>query len=151
MEEEIVKLKLEIPFRIYTSYFANKKNLDKAGIKCVGICALPPAWFDGPNYASVAPSKDMLFQMKKEPDEVRYKQRYYDEILCAFRFHPEYLINGLASISGPEHSDIALCCFEKPGDFCHRHLLAEWITERTGIEVTEYGNFEKELKAEPLF
>jgi len=23
--------------------------------------------------------------------------------------------------------DIALVCYEKPGDFCHRHLVAEWL------------------------
>lgn len=25
------------------------------------------------------------------------------------------------------HRDIVLCCYEKPGDFCHRHILAEWL------------------------
>lgn len=151
MEEEIIKVKVDVPFKIYTSYFANKKNLDKAGIKCIGICALPPAWFDGPNLASVAPSKDILFQMKAEHDEERYRQRYFNEILCAFRFHPEYIINALKNISGEEQADVALCCFEKPGDFCHRHLLAEWLKERCDVEIEEYGKFEKELKAEPLF
>ena len=28
--------------------------------------------------------------------------------------------------------DVALCCFEKPGDFCHRHILAKWLNEQTG-------------------
>ena len=23
--------------------------------------------------------------------------------------------------------DIALVCYEKTGDFCHRHLVAEWL------------------------
>ena len=23
--------------------------------------------------------------------------------------------------------DIALICYEKPSDFCHRHLVAEWF------------------------
>jgi hypothetical protein len=23
--------------------------------------------------------------------------------------------------------DIALVCYEKPEDFCHRHLVAEWL------------------------
>ena len=25
--------------------------------------------------------------------------------------------------------DIALVCYEKPGDFCHRHLVADWLNE----------------------
>lgn len=23
--------------------------------------------------------------------------------------------------------DIVLCCYEKPDEFCHRHILAEWL------------------------
>ena len=23
--------------------------------------------------------------------------------------------------------DIILCCYEKPGEFCHRHVLANWL------------------------
>ena len=36
--------------------------------------------------------------------------------------------------------DIVLLCYEKPGRFCHRHILAEWIKEKTGEEVEEYVN-----------
>jgi hypothetical protein len=32
---------------------------------------------------------------------------------------------------------LALCCFEKPGEWCHRTLLAGWISERIGEEVQE--------------
>ncbi len=39
--------------------------------------------------------------------------------------------------------DVALCCYEKPGDFCHRHILAKWLTEKTGIEIKEFGVVEK--------
>ena len=33
--------------------------------------------------------------------------------------------------------DIALICYEKPSDFCHRHLVADWLIER-GFDVEEY-------------
>lgn len=26
-------------------------------------------------------------------------------------------------------NDIALICYEKPSDFCHRHLLTEWLNQ----------------------
>ena len=26
-------------------------------------------------------------------------------------------------------NDIALICYEKPSDFCHRHLVAEWLSQ----------------------
>jgi len=34
---------------------------------------------------------------------------------------------------------VVLLCFEPAGTFCHRTLLGEWITERTGLEVPELG------------
>ena len=45
--------------------------------------------------------------------------------------------------SSSEGKDVALCCYEKPGDFCHRHILAKRLTEKTGIERTEFGVVEK--------
>ena len=35
--------------------------------------------------------------------------------------------------------DVALCCYEKPEEFCHRHILADWIKEKLGVEISEYG------------
>jgi SAM-dependent methyltransferase len=32
---------------------------------------------------------------------------------------------------------IALICYEKPSDFCHRHLVADWLNEN-GIECKEW-------------
>jgi hypothetical protein len=31
-----------------------------------------------------------------------------------------------------------LLCWEKPGDACHRRLVAEWIEQHLGVEVPEY-------------
>ena len=33
--------------------------------------------------------------------------------------------------------DIALICYEKPSDFCHRHLVADWLN-RNGFECKEW-------------
>ena len=156
-----------ICMKIYTSYFANLDNLKEAGIYPVAICCKVPTFFKGPNIESVAPNKSILFQFKDSPkteaDVELYKKRYYDEVLCAYRFHPEYFIDLLKSFSDSENgADIALLCYERPEDFCHRHLLAEWFNEKLGSEViTEYPNYpkkstkqkeiKKELKSNPLF
>ena len=34
--------------------------------------------------------------------------------------------------------DCVLLCYEKSGDFCHRHLVANWLSDNLGIEVKEY-------------
>lgn len=34
-------------------------------------------------------------------------------------------------------NDIALICYEKPTDFCHRHLVADWLN-KNGFKCDEY-------------
>lgn len=36
-----------------------------------------------------------------------------------------------------EYGDIALLCYERPGQFCHRRLFAAWWQERTGQQIPE--------------
>lgn len=154
--KEVVKVKCTPKCKIYTSYFANIKNLEKDGIVPVAICAMVPSWFDGVNLGSVAPSKDILFEHKKsahtKEDDKIYKERYFNEILVAYRFHPEYIIDFIERVSENNNGkDIALVCYEKPGDFCHRHLLAEWLEERTGVEIKEWGNYVPDIVSNVLF
>lgn len=129
--------------RIYTSYFANIQNLEAAGIYPLGICNKTPQFFQNPNLESVAPSDSILYEYKNsqktDADRERYEERYVREILCAFRFRPELLIERIAFISEKNGgADVALCCYERPEDFCHRHILAKWLNERLSLGITEY-------------
>ena len=141
--------------KIYTSYFANLKKLEEAGLYCVSICNKVPGFFLGPNIESVAPNNSILWQYKKsgqtDEDRERYKQRYINEVLCAYRFHPEYFIDLLKNFSDTEGGkDIVLLCYEKSGDFCHRHILADWLNSQLDCQIEEYpvypSNKEKKQK-----
>ena len=35
-------------------------------------------------------------------------------------------------------TDIILLCYEKSGDFCHRHIVADWIESELKKRVEEY-------------
>ena len=131
--------------KIYTSYFANLKNLEKEDIFPIGICCYPPKWFDGPNLGAIAPTPDILEKCKSSHAE--YEKRYKAEVLSIFK-DVNILINKISYISGGK--DVALCCYEKPSDFCHRHIVAKWLEEQAGIEVKEFEKTE-EIKMEPLF
>ena len=131
--------------KIYTSYFANLKNLEKEDIFPIGICCYPPKWFDGPNLGAIAPTPDILEKCKSSHAE--YEKRYKAEVLSIFK-DVSTLINRISYISGGK--DVALCCYEKPSDFCHRHIVAKWLEEQAGIEVKEFEKTE-EMKMEPLF
>lgn len=126
--------------RIYTSYFANGKKLSSANVMMVGIVLFLPKWFHGASLKQLAPSYS-IFNDKPFSEE-RYTQRFRHEVLS--RIDPYWVIEALERLGGGR--DVAICCYEKPGDFCHRHLVAQWLTENTGIEVTEFGEDDKKTE-----
>lgn len=64
----------------------------------------------------------------------RYVELYNKEILGKLRV--EEVVYEIERLSGGK--DAALLCYEKPGDFCHRHLLADWLTRESGLVVEEF-------------
>lgn len=126
--------------KIYTSYFGNSKKLQQAGIKVIGISLYPPRWFNGISLKQVAPTKSILFANGQTQEE--YTRRYRSEVLS--QQDMQQFLKTVEQASGGQ--DVALCCYEKPEDFCHRHILADWIKEKLGIEISEYGYT---LKKEP--
>lgn len=117
--------------KIYTSYFSNSQRLAAAGVKPIGIALYPPKWFKGVSLKVVAPTASILYGAKGEED---YTRRYKTEVLS--HINPKQFIETVESHSCGK--DVALCCFEKPGDFCHRHLVAQWLKETLGIIVEEF-------------
>lgn len=122
--------------KIYTSYFANGKKLNMAGLRMIGIALYPPKWFYGTTIRDVAPSYSIL---KETSSQEEYVNRFKNEILS--KVDAKAFVEKLETIS--KGKDVALCCYEKPDDFCHRHLVAEWLTANLGIEVTEFGVVKK--------
>jgi len=49
---------------------------------------------------------------------------------------PQQVVDELKALAGSE--DIALVCYERPSDFCHRHLVANWLTQ-AGFPTEEFG------------
>ena len=44
----------------------------------------------------------------------------------------ESVLADIANLSGGELDKVILLCYEKPTDFCHRHLVADWINKHKG-------------------
>lgn len=130
--------------KIYTSYFSNGKKLAEAGVVMIGIALYPPKWFSGTSLKYVAPTASILFAKGQTSEE--YTRRYKAEVLA--RVNPQLLIESLRQLG--KGRDVALCCFEKPESFCHRHILAEWLTAKTGIEITEFGYVPKKPEPQQL-
>ena len=118
---------------IYTTYFAKLKSFPD-DITPVSICRKSPAWYRGLEYKKLAPTYEILTEYKRNPNEARYISRYNREILAAL--NADKIYKELTELTG-NHS-FALVCYEKPSDFCHRHLAAEWL-KRHGYECAEFS------------
>ncbi len=122
--------------KIFTSYFGNSRKLKEAGIKIICVAIGKPRFIAGiPQMLNVCPTRYMVSGPCSHDEYLKL----YDRILASQ--DATQVVKQIEMLSGGK--DVALCCYEKPGDFCHRHILAKWITENTGIEITEFGVVEK--------
>lgn len=118
--------------KFYTSYFGKLGALHKIGIVPICIARGIPKFYGGAVEQSVAPYGWML---KDNVTRDQYVEAYFHQVLA--RVNPIQFLKRCEEISGGR--DVALLCYEKPTDFCHRHLLAEWLENETGVEITEFG------------
>ena len=121
---------------IYTSYFARVKNLPNDIIP-ISICVKAPDGWKGIEYKKLAPKWSFLSVYKQTKDKGYYIENFNKLVLDCLNQND--VIKELYDIS--DGKDIALICYEKSGDFCHRHLVADWL-KSAGIECVEY-NFVK--------
>ena len=115
---------------IYTSYFG-KRDIPYPTISVAGKC---PDWYKGPQLKKLAPKYD-FFKLYKdgEIDDAEYTRRYKKEVLDTL--DPKQIVSEIYMYG--QNINVVLLCYEKPGDFCHRHLIAEWLSPYDG-EVKEY-------------
>lgn len=111
---------------IYTSYFAHYK-----GQNGVAICLWLPTWTNNiEHYPELAPTQDILLNWKNSAksakDELLYISAYKTEVLDKLD------VNKVAQ----ELDGKVLLCYEKPGAFCHRNIVREWLNEN-GYECKE--------------
>lgn len=125
---------------IYTTYFAKLKSLPKE-VTPIAICAKPVPGYQGASYRQLSPHYDFYSKYKIDHDESYFTMCYYDKVLR--HLNPTRVVAELYATAGKTYcnGDIALICYEKSTDFCHRHLVAEWLRE-SGFQCEEY-NFNK--------
>lgn len=124
---------------IYTSYFANIRNLPENVIP-VAICGKSPDGYKGLEYKKLAPKYWFFKEWKENHDDNFYIENFNREVLSTLSIQSVLydLINLLKSNGYVQDTyDICLVCYEKPEDFCHRHLVAQWF-KSNGINCTEF-------------
>jgi len=118
---------------IYTTYFAQLRNLTKDIIP-ISICGKAPVWYKGIQYKKLAPKYGFFMEWKQNHDNDFYIEHFQKEVLDTLNIND--VITQLYTLS--EDKDIALVCYEKSTDFCHRHLVANWIKEVGLLQCDEF-------------
>lgn len=104
---------------IYTGYFAKIKNYDG---ECFSIARYTPKNIRCGYAPMFFPSEQLLFDWKIGTiTEEEYVKRYHEETLNKIN------VPALLGVLQQYQKDIFFLCYEKPNDFCHRHLVAEWL------------------------
>jgi len=111
--------------KLYTSYFSKYKN----GKNAVSIARGTPRWFSGKRIIEFAPPRYMI-----DFPEEKYKKEFQKEVI------EKTAKSGLLKLE----DGMVLLCYEKPNEFCHRHIIADWLRS-LGHEVEEMS-YEKKVE-----
>jgi hypothetical protein len=108
---------------IYTSYYAGTIKGE-----AVSISLYPPKGWKGKHLPLFAPTPELLRWWKTSAKDTQAQQEYnrqFHEILQS----RQQLIDLWVRKQRDSSADITLCCFEKTGDFCHRHQVGEEVIQ----------------------
>lgn len=121
--------------KIVTSYYPMINALSDSGYVPISIAGGTPEWYLGLTYKKLAPKWSFFKEYKTgNLNEEGYITQYNALVLDQLNLRK--VLSDLEILGG---SRLALLCYEKPSDFCHRHLVAEWITRNTQMYVGEFN------------
>jgi len=106
---------------LFTSNFRIAGRLEQA----VSISRGKPKWYKGKTYDRLAPRWELV-RMK---DEEGFMNAYMDEVLS--KLDPLKVVGELGD-------GAIMLCWEPPGKFCHRLVVAAWLKNELGLIVPEY-------------
>jgi uncharacterized protein YeaO (DUF488 family) len=117
---------------IYTSYYNNLRNIQRyaPNVVPVSISIYPPDWYTGLTYSKLAPKRNFFNEWKINHDNDFYVKEFNKQVLS--NLDPKEVAKELYEMSN--QSDLVLLCYEKPNEFCHRHLVADWLRDVTLVE-----------------
>jgi len=111
---------------LYTSYYARSGKRPGA----ISISAKAPFFYKGAARIDLAPSWELLRAYKDGTVDAYGYTEWFGRLLKERNLTPKAVIDSL-----PEHS--IMLCYEKVGDFCHRHIVAVWLNQSGLAQVYE--------------
>lgn len=134
---------------MYTGYFANLKSYKD--LIPIAICQYMPKYIGRMlSYKKIAPPENLLSGYKQgNISNEGYKNIYRNTVLNCL--DARNVLNDLKKISEGHLDQIILLCYERPDEFCHRHLFADWFQQKCGIKVHEYQKSTRDAHQLKLF
>ena len=128
-----------------TSYYAKFSHLpkeEKDRYMPVLISSSLPKWFLDREefyieYKTLAPSSDNVFKLKNNNmSQEDFANAYIDKLK---EVELNQILEDMYDFEGITETEIVLLCYEKSTDFCHRHILREYLNENFNTNITELG------------
>lgn len=117
---------------IYTSYHAKYNGILKKGITPICISLYKPRFQKYlHHWLELAPSKDILRIDISEQEGFDLYNKLFAEKLNSL--DKDLIQQKINSIQG----DIAICCYEKDYETCHRYDVASWLHNQFGYDIQE--------------
>lgn len=111
--------------KIYTSYFARACKIvpDR---RLVSVALTTPEGWGGIYLRELNPTPALLYSYKNGTiTKQEYEEEYRKYILS--NIDPILLSNKLMGK--------VMCCWEKTGEFCHRHIITAWLEEAISTDI----------------
>ena len=120
---------------IFTVYYAKLNQYKNLGLEPIAISGKRPNFYEGLYYPDFAP-RYWMYQRWKDKDITNegYTIEYKNYLNTLDK---EEIRKDFESYNG-EGNHCILLCYEKPHDFCHRHVLADWLEENFGWKIDEH-------------
>lgn len=123
-----------------TSYFAKYSRLpqeEKDKYTPIAISTTIPKWFKECEFHlyELSPSSESVFKLKHGQMEVsEFTLEYTDKLRHWVRL--DSILEDIAYLESTREKEVVLLCYEKSDDFCHRHLLRDYLNNN-GLNVEE--------------
>lgn len=119
--------------KIYTSYYARAKQF--LNMTHIRISTSAPKWYPIETKAipELYPGFELVNAYKLgQVSEDEYVKQYTEKLS---KLDKNVILQKIEQLS--DGNDVLLLCYEKESDFCHRHLVAQWLGNIT--ELTKTG------------
>jgi len=119
--------------KIYTSYFGNWRKFPKDSTS-FSLARVLKWESDMEKLVCFAPTNDLFSAYKAELiTEEEFKENYLKQLEDIPQEELDSVIEKIKEVP----NDSVLLCYEKKGEFCHRHILKDFLNERYDLQIKE--------------